>query len=84
MDRYAYDNAKKRSGSVNLALDELGECIPDPATGRSTISDEIARDFGFTESKVKVTLLGTRNDFKAYLEKEGISQMRVISCRKLM
>lgn len=106
LDRYAYDTAKKRAGSVQLALNELGECIPAPATGRNAISDEIAlktaingfleslpsqtrkifvrrywyvssikeiaRDFGFTESKVKVTLLRTRNDFKAYLEKEGI------------
>ena len=33
---------------------------------------EIARDLGLSESKVKVTLLRTRNQFKAYLEKEGI------------
>lgn len=33
---------------------------------------EIARDLGLTESNVKVTLLRTRNKFKAYLEKEGI------------
>ena len=33
---------------------------------------EIAEDYGLTESNVKVTLLRTRNRFKAYLEKEGI------------
>ena len=33
---------------------------------------EIAQDYGLTESNVKVTLLRTRNRFKAYLEKEGI------------
>ena len=37
----------------------------------SPVSD-IARDLGLTESNVKVTLLRTRNKFKAYLEKEGI------------
>lgn len=33
---------------------------------------EIAEDYGLKESNVKVTLLRTRNRFKAYLEKEGI------------
>ena len=33
---------------------------------------EIAEDYGLTQSNVKVTLLRTRNRFKAYLEKEGI------------
>lgn len=33
---------------------------------------EIARDLGLTESNVKVILLRTRNQFKAYLKKEGI------------
>ncbi len=33
---------------------------------------EIATDLGLSESNVKVTLLRTRNQFKAYLEKEGI------------
>ena len=32
---------------------------------------EIAEEFGFSESKVKVTLLRTRNELKTYLEKEG-------------
>ena len=33
---------------------------------------EIAEEYGLKESNVKVTLLRTRNRFKAYLEKEGI------------
>lgn len=33
---------------------------------------DIARRYGFTESKVKTTLLRTRNRLRAYLEKEGI------------
>ncbi|MBQ7338681.1 MAG: RNA polymerase sigma factor [Clostridia bacterium] len=32
----------------------------------------IARTMGMSESDVKVTLMRTRNQFKAYLEKEGI------------
>lgn len=34
---------------------------------------DIALRYGFTESKVKTTLLRTRNRLRAYLEKEGIS-----------
>lgn len=34
---------------------------------------EICTDFGMSESKVKMLLLRVRNDFRAYLEKEGIS-----------
>ena len=33
---------------------------------------EIAKDFGFSESKVKMILLRTRNKLKQVLEKEGI------------
>lgn len=33
---------------------------------------EISRDFGIGESKVKMTLLRTRNSLKEFLEKEGI------------
>lgn len=33
---------------------------------------EIARDFGMSESNVKVTLMRTRGKFKAHLENEGI------------
>ena len=38
----------------------------------SSVKD-IAKDYGMTESKVKVTLMRTRNRFKEYLEREGIS-----------
>ena len=38
----------------------------------SSVKD-IARDYGMTESNVKVTLMRTRNRFKEYLEREGIS-----------
>lgn len=106
LDRYDYANAQKRGGTIPLALEELGECVSDPATGNDAIFDElalktalngflatlppqtrnlfvrrywylssikeIAKDFGFSQSKVKVTLLRTRNSLKAYLEKEGI------------
>ena len=33
---------------------------------------EIAKDYGFSESKVKMILLRTRNKLKQFLEKEGI------------
>lgn len=38
----------------------------------SSVKD-IAKDYGMTESKVKITLMRTRNRFKEYLEGEGIS-----------
>ena len=34
---------------------------------------EIADDYGITESKVKMSLLRSRNQLKAVLEKEGIA-----------
>jgi RNA polymerase sigma-70 factor (ECF subfamily) len=34
---------------------------------------EIANDYGITESKVKMSLLRSRNQLKAILEKEGIA-----------
>ena len=34
---------------------------------------EICADFGMSESKVKMMLMRLRNDFRVYLEKEGIS-----------
>jgi RNA polymerase sigma-70 factor (ECF subfamily) len=40
LDRYDARRAEKRSGNTELALDELGECIPDTAVGE--LSDEIA------------------------------------------
>ena len=34
---------------------------------------EIAKDYALSESKVKVNLLRTRNKFKEFLEKEGVT-----------
>lgn len=106
LDRYAYQKAKKRSVPTSVILDELEECIPNPAMQMDMADEialkdainaflaslpadtriifmrrywylnsikEIARDYGLTESKVKVTLHRTRNKFKEFLEKEGIS-----------
>ena len=33
---------------------------------------EISKDFGMSQSKVKMTLLRLRNEFKEFLEKEGV------------
>lgn len=41
LDRYDRARAQKRSAGIELALDELGECIPD-SKGEMPISDEIA------------------------------------------
>ena len=41
LDRLDKHHAKKRSGPITLALDELSECIPDAASGLDPI-DEIA------------------------------------------
>ena len=105
LDRWEKNNAKKRSGPVELVLDELSECIPDAdsmldPTDKIALSDainsfleelpvqtrqifmrrywfmssvkDIARDVDMSESAVKVSLMRTRNAFKAHLEKEGI------------
>lgn len=106
LNRYHLNRAKKRSDSVELALDELNEAIPDTSTDGRALTDEltlkyalntfvgslkqetreifvrrywylssikeIARDYGLTESKVKVTLLRTRELLREYLRKEGI------------
>ena len=34
---------------------------------------EIARDYGMTESKVKMSLLRSRNKLREMMEKEGVS-----------
>ncbi|MBR5615882.1 MAG: RNA polymerase sigma factor [Clostridia bacterium] len=105
LDRWEKNNAQKRSGPVEVVLDELGECIPDAdsmldPTDKIALSDainsfleelpvqtrqifmrrywfmsavkDIARDVDMSESAVKVSLMRTRNAFKAHLEKEGI------------
>ena len=41
LDRYERTRAQKRSGVVELALDELGECIPDSGSG-ATLTDNDA------------------------------------------
>jgi RNA polymerase sigma-70 factor (ECF subfamily) len=105
LDRYEKNTAQKRSGPVELVLDELSECIPDADSALDPIDmialgdainaflgglpqktrqiflrrywymspvKEIARDMGMSEGTVKVSLMRTRESFKAYLEKEGI------------
>lgn len=105
LDRYEKNTAQKRSGPVELVLDELSECIPDADSTLDPIDmialgdainaflgglpkktrqiflrrywymspvRDIARDTGMSEGAVKVSLLRTRESFKAYLEKEGI------------
>jgi RNA polymerase sigma-70 factor (ECF subfamily) len=105
LDRYEKNTAQKRSGPVELVLDELSECIPDADSALDPIDmialgdainaflgglpqktrqiflrrywymspvKDIARDTGMSEGAVKVSLLRTRESFKAYLEKEGI------------
>jgi RNA polymerase sigma-70 factor (ECF subfamily) len=105
LDRYEKNTAQKRSGPVELVLDELSECIPDADSTLDPIDmialgdainafleglpqktrqiflrrywymspvRDIARDTVMSEGAVKVSLLRTRESFKAYLEKEGI------------
>jgi RNA polymerase sigma-70 factor (ECF subfamily) len=105
LDRYEKNTAQKRSGPVELVLDELSECIPDADSALDPIDmialgdainafleglpqktrqiflrrywymspvKDIARDTGMSEGAVKVSLMRTRESFKAYLEKEGI------------
>lgn len=105
IDRLDKNTAKKRSGQIEIVLDELSECIPDAdstldLTDKIALGDainsfleslpvktrqifmrrywfmspikDIARDVDMSESAVKVSLMRTRNEFKAHLEKEGI------------
>jgi RNA polymerase sigma-70 factor (ECF subfamily) len=105
LDRLEKNTAQKRSGPVELVLDELSECIPDADStldlaDKIALADainsflaelpvqtrqifmrrywylspikEIARDTSMSESAVKVSLMRTRNAFRAHLEKEGI------------
>ena len=43
LDRYEKNRAQKRSGVVELALDELGECISDGNTDTSVTDDQALR-----------------------------------------
>ena len=106
LDRYDAQRAQKRCGGVELALEEIAECVPD-SSGEANVSDEyalkeainaflrglpqrtriifmrrywyfcsieeIARDLEMSESNVKVTLMRTREKFKAHLTGRGIS-----------
>ena len=100
-----YTAEKRGAGQVELALNELSECIPAPNRVDQAADDlavaeilnrflaslskearmifmrrywyfspikEIAADFAVGESKVKMTLMRTRNTLKNILEKEGI------------
>ena len=72
------NHAAKRGGNaVDLALDELTECIPASDSVQrywylNSIA-EIAQKNSMGESKVKMMLLRTRKKLKAALETEGIS-----------
>ena len=106
-DIYRHYTADKRGGSeMDVALDELGDCVSsltaiDDHIDEMDLTDtlnrflsslsaehrkifmrrywyissvkEIADDYGITESKVKMSLLRSRNQLKAVLEKEGIA-----------
>lgn len=101
------DNAEKRGGGeLQLALDELGDCIADgsridegleleelttlidkylaeknPEDRKIFISrywyfdsvKDISERFGFTESKVKMSLKRTRDDLREHLESKGVT-----------
>ena len=105
-DRCKYQQAAKRGGgTLPLALDELGECIPSAQRVEYALEQkelaavidrflrtlpekdcnlflrrywyvdtiaEIARQYGMTESKVKMQLARTKEKLRIYLEKEGI------------
>lgn len=106
LKRYEMRTAQKRGGGeVMLALEELGECIPDPNTVEQELDNrmladalnrflgglsqdarkiflrrywqlcpvkEIASFYGISESKVKMTLMRTREKLRGFLEREGI------------
>ena len=107
LNRWEKETAKKRgAGQVDLALDELQECIPaSDSTERiaddSELTDlingflasmsaekrkifmkrywyfcsvrEIAAELSVSESKVKMSLLRSRDELKQLLEKEGVA-----------
>lgn len=107
LDRWRSNTAQKRGGSqVPLALEELRDCVPHPASTEQVIDDmaladalnrflaglkpearklflgrywylrsirELAGDFGLRESKVKMSLLRSREKLKSHLEQEGIN-----------
>ena len=73
LDRYELLNAKKRKGGqMSLIFDEIQECIPS-LDSTENIVEEIATEYGMSESKIKMSLFRSRNELKKLLEKEGIS-----------
>lgn len=73
LDRYELLNAKKRNGGqMSLIFDEIQECIPS-LDSTENIVEEIATEYGMSESKIKMSLFRSRNELKKLLEKEGIS-----------
>ena len=107
LDRYKHDRARKRGGGqIELALDELHECLPGGKSEEELIENrvltealnrflgslpeqtrkifmlrywylcsvrKIAGSLGLSESGVKMSLLRSRKQPKAMLQKEGIS-----------
>lgn len=107
LEKWKAAHARKRGGGeVNVALEELGECLASGQTPEQQMElkeltrrinsflkalpeteqrifvcrywyvmpvKEIARGFGFSESKVKSMLSRTRGKLRICLEKEGIA-----------
>lgn len=107
LDKYRFYHTQKRGGGQAwLALEELKDCVPHPASTEQVVDDlaltevlnkfltglkpearklflrrywyassinAIARDYGLTASKVKMSLHRTREKLKAHLEQEGIT-----------
>ena len=101
-----YTREKRGGGEMELALDELGDCVAAHGSMNGLVDEmalvdilnaflaslssqhrkifmrrywyvssvkEIADEYSMTESKVKMSLLRSRNLLKAALEKEGIT-----------
>ena len=81
LDRWRRNRAAKRGGSqVELALHELGDCLPAPGGPEQALDEKetesiaaLAHSFHLRESQVKSRLFRTRQRLKAALEQEGIA-----------
>ena len=105
LSRYRRKYAEKRQGCVDIAIDELADCLPDESDGDRVASemiadalnrfvaelsardrkifvqrywymcstDEIARENFMNKNTVVTILYRTRNELKAFLEKEGVN-----------
>jgi RNA polymerase sigma-70 factor (ECF subfamily) len=105
LSRYRRKYAEKRQGCVDIAIDELANCLPDESDGDRVASemiadalnrfvaelsardrkifvqrywymcstDEIARENSMNKNTVVTILYRTRNELKAFLEKEGVN-----------